>query len=62
MVVKLLLVALASAAVFWFLGRGWPRVKTVLRGRVLPLLLSPLALPILKRVGWLLLRLFLFRR
>ena len=62
MVVKLLLIALASAAVFWLVARGWPGLKTFFRGRVLPLLASPLILVLLKRLAWLLLRIFLFRR
>ena len=61
MILKLLVIVLVSVIVFWFVGKGWPRLKTTFRQRLLPLILSPVAFPILKRVFWVLLRL-LFRR
>jgi hypothetical protein len=62
MILKLLLIAGVSAVVFWGAGRILPRTGTFLKTRILPLILSPLALPVLKRVFWFLLRLLLFRR
>ena len=62
MVVKLLLIVLVSAGVFWFVGRAWPKIRTAFKGRVLPLLVSPVAFALVKRLAWILLRLFLFRR
>ena len=62
MVAKLLLIAAVSAGVFWLVGRYWPGIRASLRGRVLPLLASPVAFMLLRRLFWLLLRLLLFRR
>lgn len=60
--VKILLIVLASAVVFWVVAQTWPKVKAGFRGRILPLLVSPLAFVLLKRALWLLVRMFLFRR
>ena len=62
MVVKLLLIVAASAGAAWLAARAWPRVRTAFRGRLLPLLLSPIAFQLLRRIVWTLVRLLLFRR
>ena len=61
MILKLLLIIVVAIVVFWGVGRLLPRAGAFLKTRLLPVLMSPLALPVLKRVFWLLLRL-LFRR
>lgn len=61
MLIKLGLIVLIAALVFWWLSRAWPQISQGVRRRVLPLLFSPFALPVLRRVVMLLLRL-LFRR
>lgn len=61
MILKLLLIAVVAAIVFWGVGKFLPRMGSLIKTRVLPILLSPVALPLLKRVFMLLLRL-LFRR
>lgn len=61
MLVKIGMILLVAVVVFFIFGRGWPKFKTLIKTRVLPLVLSPIALPILKRVFWVLLRI-LFRR
>lgn len=61
MILKLLLIIVVAIVVFWVVGRLLPRAGAFLKTRLLPVLMSPLALPVLKRVFWLLLRL-LFRR
>lgn len=61
MIMKLLLIAFVAAIVFWGVGRFLPKVRTFFKTRLLPLILSPIALPILKRAFWLLLRLIMRR-
>lgn len=61
MILKLLLIAVVAAVVFWGVGRILPRLGHVLKTRILPIILSPVALPFLKRAFFLLLRL-IFRR
>ena len=55
MIMKLLLIAFVAAIVFWGVGRFLPRARAFFKTRLLPLILSPMALPILKRAFWLLL-------
>ena len=61
MIMKLLLIAFVAAIVFWGVGRFLPKARAFFKTRLLPLILSPIALPILKRAFWLLLRLILRR-
>jgi len=61
MITKLLLIAVVAFLVFWVAGRIMPRLSAQFRGRILPLLLSPAVLPLIKRLGMILLRI-LFRR
>ena len=61
MVLKIGLIIVVSAIVFWGIGRFLPKIFKALKGRIKPLLL-PLAFPVARRVLWLLLRLLLFRR
>ena len=61
MIMKLLLIAFVAAIVFWGVGHFLPKARTFFKTRLLPLILSPIALPILKRAFWLLLRLIMRR-
>ena len=68
MILTLLLIAIVSALVFWGVGRILPKLGEslaklgrLLKTRILPILLSPLALVVLKRLVWLLIRLILRR-
>lgn len=61
MIAKLLLIAVVAFLVFWVAGRVLPPLASKFRGRILPILLSPVMLPVIKRVGMILLRI-LFRR
>jgi len=61
MIAKLLLIAVVAFLVFWVVGRVMPKLSSQFRNRILPILLSPMMLPVIKRIGLLLLRI-LFRR
>ena len=61
MLLKLLLIAVVAAIIFWGVGRIVPKMGGLFKTRILPIILSPIALPVLKRVFWLLLRLILRR-
>ena len=61
MIAKLLLIVVVAFIVFWLAGRITPKIAAGFKTRVLPILLSPVMLPVVKRVGMILLRI-LFRR
>jgi len=61
MILKLLVIVAVAFLVFLFAGRIMPKMSAHFRNRILPVLLSPVMLPVIKRIGMILLRL-LFRR
>jgi hypothetical protein len=61
MIVKLLVIVVVAFVVFWLAGRVMPKLSSNFKTRILPILLSPAMLPLIKRIGMLLLRI-LFRR
>lgn len=61
MIIKLLIIILAAGMVFWLIKRALPALRAGKHRKFIPLLLSPMAFSILRRVVPILLR-FIFRR
>jgi hypothetical protein len=61
MIVKLAVILLAAFLVFWLIRRALPALRSVDFRRLLPVLMSPLAFGIIRRVLAILLRLILRR-